>query len=774
MWKLKQISATNLCAFKHLDYTLPQNHTTLIFGNNMDNDSQGSNGSGKSALIEAIAIGLTGETLRSIKMEEIINDAENEAKVSLWLYNDSSNQQLYIDRYISRKASQIIKIMMSSDAIDGSEAEDIVLSSVAEYNKYILELLGLSKDEVFANFILSKHKYHSFLSSSDREKKEIINRFSNGVIVDESIAALQIDMVPIQESLKEAESLMAKCTGQVSAIQEQINEAIIESTEKSQNKAKRIASMEESIANKRAYIREQNQIIDNCSDILDQYDALDEKLQEYESGKHSIEKAYEFICNKFVSLSIALPKDYVALANQSQQQLDELQKSSKLLQKEIEQNEKAIQNAEKAYLKLQERFQKFQSNYDAKSEKINKQINNLLDSIKQLENTNDELKAQRKQLELDIASLQKQLAGAITCPKCQYEFTLANNIDVASTRRKLQDREGEIADIGESITDNTQKIDECVAKGREMRTSQNALLEEKSEWSTKLMEAQTTCDDLTRKASTIRNQQQDYQNKINALQKSINEAKKHLFDEAFDLLDEAIKVKENALKQAQTNIANAEGVIRSFEESIVEIQQSSETDMIDSLKKNLQKYERELDLAISNKEHVEQQLATYKMQEATFIEFKTHLANTKIDALSHITNEFLQAIGSDIRIVFSGFTVLKSGKIRDKISISLVRDGVDCGSFDKFSEGEKARVNLANILAMHKLTNVTCEDDKGLDLLVLDEILEATDEQGLSNIFNALNQLQITALVVSHGNIAEGYPYKTVVNKLNGISYIND
>ena len=159
-------------------------------------------------------------------------------------------------------------------------------------------------------------------------------------------------------------------------------------------------------------------------------------------------------------------------------------------------------------------------------------------------------------------------------------------------------------------------------------------------------------------------------------------------------------------------------------------------------------------------------------EEATFTEFKTHLANTKIDALSHITNEFLEAIGSDIRIAFSGFTVLKSGKIRDKISISLIRDGVDCGSFDKFSEGEKARVNLANILAMHKLTNVNCDDDKGLDLLILDEILEATDEQGLSNIFDALNQLQITSLVVSHGNIAEGYPYKTVVNKLNGVSYI--
>lgn len=194
--------------------------------------------------------------------------------------------------------------------------------------------------------------------------------------------------------------------------------------------------------------------------------------------------------------------------------------------------------------------------------------------------------------------------------------------------------------------------------------------------------------------------------------------------------------------------------------------------MIESLKANKKKYEKELVLAISEKETIERKLNSYKEQEATFIEFKTHLANTKIDALSHITNEFLEAIGSDIRIAFSGFTVLKSGKIRDKISISLIRDGVDCGSFDKFSEGEKARVNLANILAMHKLTNVNCDDDKGLDLLILDEILEATDEQGLSNIFDALNQLQITSLVVSHGNIAEGYPYKTVVNKLNGVSYI--
>ena len=38
MWKLKSIEAENLCAFRSLAYTLQQGVTTLIFGNNKDND----------------------------------------------------------------------------------------------------------------------------------------------------------------------------------------------------------------------------------------------------------------------------------------------------------------------------------------------------------------------------------------------------------------------------------------------------------------------------------------------------------------------------------------------------------------------------------------------------------------------------------------------------------------------------------------------------------------------------------------------------------------
>ena len=161
-----------------------------------------------------------------------------------------------------------------------------------------------------------------------------------------------------------------------------------------------------------------------------------------------------------------------------------------------------------------------------------------------------------------------------------------------------------------------------------------------------------------------------------------------------------------------------------------------------------------------------------KEQEQNFIHFKTYLANTKIEALSKITNEFLENIGSDIRVCFSGYTYLKSGKVREKISVSLIRAGVDCGSFGKFSAGESARVNLATILAMQKLINSNCDLDKGLDLLVLDEILEAVDESGLAHMFEALNNLGITTLIVSHGNIAESYPHKIQIIKENGESRI--
>ena len=134
MWTLRHIHAKNLCAFRQLDYDVQQQRTTLIFGNNLDNDSQASNGSGKSALIEAIAIVLTGSPLRKVGVDEIINDNENEAVISAILKNDMLGEQLTIYRQLSRKQPQVIQVIRQTGPYD-TDCEDVAQASVADYNK---------------------------------------------------------------------------------------------------------------------------------------------------------------------------------------------------------------------------------------------------------------------------------------------------------------------------------------------------------------------------------------------------------------------------------------------------------------------------------------------------------------------------------------------------------------------------------------------------------------------------------------------------------------
>lgn len=772
MWKLKSIYARNLCAFKELNYQLRQDCTTLIFGNNMDNDSQGSNGSGKSAMLEAIAIGLTGEPLRKIKMEEIINDAEDEAVVRVVLSNQAG-YKMTVNRRLSRKNPQAIQILVQTGPYD-TDTEEITQATVADYNKYVLESIGLTKDDLYANFILSKNKYTSFLSSSDREKKEIINRFSNGNMVDESIAALQADITPIEQELSEATTTVAVINGRIDTLRQQINMALQESTERSQKKAERVAGWKQAIVEKRNNIRDLNDMINEANNVLDKYAECDTMLQKYEESDKSLSECYKNICSLFNDSQLAYPTDYTVETTQQQSQIKALNKELAELTKQASKSDKALIAAKATYEKVKTRYDKFQEEFGTKSEAIQKKIDELLAAISALDKENSTLTTQYCALIQDIADLEKQLAGVIVCPKCQYEFALANNIDIVDTRTRLQDRQGEAQDIKQTIEQNRENIADYTEKGRAIRTKQNELLNNKAEWSQKITEAQTAVDNATRNNSSIASQIAKLNTQIAQLTKAIKDARVHLFDEAYDLLDAAYKVQERKIDNAKLNINNAERAIQSYEESLKDIEKAVETDIIANLQTSLTTNEKNLVEAISKQEAIQQKLNSFKAQEATFIEFKTYLANTKINALSQMTNEFLDNIGSDIHIHLSGYTILKSGKVRDKISISLLRDGIDCGSFDKFSAGERARVELATILAMNKLTNASCDAEKGLDLLVLDEILEAVDEQGLNNIFNALNHLQITSLVVSHGNIAESYPYRTVVNKLNGVSYLDE
>lgn len=771
MWKLHRIVAENLCAFRELDYYLSQGVTTLIFGDNRDNESQQSNGSGKSALIECIAVGLTGNPLRKIKNEEIINDNADECWIQLQFTNDGSNEVFNIERQLFRKGTSSVTCSIERDGkpVDTDEA---VQPSVDAYNKYILEKLGISKDELFNNFLLSKFKFQDFLSSSDREKKEVINRFSNGILVDQAIEKLAEDKVPVASELREAELEIAGIDGRIEMLTEQIATEESNQAEKARTKTEKIASMRQAIGEKHTLMRQKREETKETDFVLGKLETADCDIQELESEDHSLEVYLSKIRAILSPLSISLT-DWEKVVGDKHTELDALEAEQTKWSNALTIAENKVHTLTTAHDRLKSEYQSFSDAYATKVDGYDKKLKTLDGQIDRMNRDAVQLREERRTLSKAIEELTARLAGTITCPDCGYEFLLADRtFDVAQGTADLKEKNVTFENVTSRIAGCEAKISDIEKEERQIRTDKRSLSAENGVWNDKLEQTVRQIRIATSELEEIRSNQKSVKASISSLWTILQNMCKRVFDEAFDLIDNTSREKERQMKSLQTEIKSTESSIEALEETIQELNGTSVSELIGSLRASLKAYRKKSSDAVTRKSDIEKRMQRFDEQEQHFIQFKTYLANTKVEALNSITNEFLENIGSDIRIRLSGYTVLKTGKVREKISVSLIRDGIDQGSFGKFSAGEAARVNLATILAMQKLVNANCELDKGLDLLVLDEILEAVDENGLSSMFAALNHLGITALVVSHGNVAEGYPHKLVVTKENGESKI--
>lgn len=766
MWKLTKIYAENLCSFRKLEWELPQNITTLVYGNNLDNDSQRSNGSGKSTLIEAVAIGLTGDPQRQAKLDEIINDNAEQAFVRLSLINTDGGDTLDIQRTISRKNPQDIEVIYKGDKI--------VKSSVIEYNTYILDLIGISKDDIWSSFVLSKRRYVSFLSSSDRDKKDLINRFSNGVLVDQSINALREDLEPLKTKQNEIEKAISFTEGNISALERQIEKILADTERNSLDKEEKMSEIRSQIAKSREAIRTANKICQDSDLDWADIEKLEKTFKRIEESEDVFVNAYRRVKGVWQEslLGAALPDyDNVVLdindkLKDSQETLDSLGKSLKDTQHSVSSLTQITRTAYAAYKQHYEKGEEKLGEFQTRTEAIKKSLTAITETL-------NDLNSSRVSHGRSVSLLKSKIAGSITCPKCGHRWS----IDCGQSTMELQ------AELDKTVAEIDALDQECVeleARAESERDKINKIAENKIKLTEEL---QAEYDALAKKEGelnrlntrlrSINSEIEDCNESIAALNRKSTGLFNRMFTYVYNTIDSAINKCDSDIQQQENRIKVMEGTIESLESALKQLESMSVEDTLAPLKDSLKEHQMTLDNQQKEKAEIDAEVNRLVVQEGRFIEFKTYLANTKIAALSQITNEFLEHIGSDIRIAFSGFTVLKSGKVRDKISVSLLRDGVDCGAFGKFSAGERARAELATILALQKLINMGCDNGKGLDLLILDEILEAVDEDGLAAIFGALNNLGLTALVVSHGNVAENYPHKLIINKQHNISFIN-
>lgn len=150
--------------------------------------------------------------------------------------------------------------------------------------------------------------------------------------------------------------------------------------------------------------------------------------------------------------------------------------------------------------------------------------------------------------------------------------------------------------------------------------------------------------------------------------------------------------------------------------------------------------------------------------------FITYLANKSIKVIEGVTNNFLKKFGVDISVLINGFTVLKSGEVREKIDVFISNNGSDAELFMAKSGGERGRVTLAGILAIQNLINLSA-NGKGLNLLCFDECFHGMDSRGQENIIKIFEKIGMTILVITQ-NVSESFNNENTlyVVKKNDIS----
>ena len=787
MWKLAEIRINNIVSFHEASLSIEQGVATLIFGKNEDNASQPCNGSGKSSLIEAISFALTGEQLRKVKsVEEIINDHAENAYVYVRLTNDYNNTTFTIERTISRNAPQSIECHKYDCAGVEIETDKTIQPTVSDYNKFILCEIGLTKDEIYNNFILCDNKYESFFDCSDKNKKEIINRFSNGVIIDDSIDRLQQDMAPVVSELTVANNKVVGINGSISAIKNELEHVDEKKANARQERGARIERLDEQIQKCRSDIEVVEEKRKKAESRLILLNGLQKEVKGLDESNLSLLEAYNEIKAMCEDNELEAVSEFDKMSEQYKNLLSEQKNSIKQINRQIDdatatlkQSKDEQQRYAESYKKHCDDETKLTEKDIALKEKINAEISKIdvkLDKIEEDINANKKRQAELSAL---ISRNETLLNGAVICPKCQHKFFVNEDITVDDVKKTLDDLRSEERTKKEEAAKLIKEfdfVDEDGAKKSEEIDSINAKMKARSnELDAEYRELKSLSgkvDQAENSVISLQKQLANAENELDRLNGKIEVMRNRLFGEITGILEGRVMNGKNYIEQQDSSIVFLKGQMSQYQQSKKELIEAPETNFEASLQESLEKYQDELKSAQKIASEIETKYNRLKEQELHFTMFKSYIANKKIDALSHIVNDFLEKIGSDIRLKLEGFTVTKTGKFRDKISVQVMRDGIDCGSYHKFSGGEKARLNLACILSLHTLTNSNCEEGKGLDFIIIDELLDKSDEVGMATYCEALNKLGQTALLITQGGISEGYPHKLLIVKKQGVSTI--
>lgn len=690
MWIPVYIQFSNFISHKETKYVFEKGATLIVGGSDSVNNGQFSNGTGKSTIIEAIAVVLTGDALRKVNNKEVVMDGENEAELTFLLRNEVSNKTMLIRRVLFKNSKPAIAEVFINDEKKAS------LTSVNEVNKFILENLEISKEDLFSYYLIINDKFTPFFLAPDSKKKDIIARFSNTVPIDEAIEKVKSDFKELTSNEDEVEKLRIKVETSLTLKQEELEK--IKSRDIEDLREQTIKTLSESKMLEEAKIKEIRQDIERLEvdvskkeeDGIQWRKTLALSQQQLEVLKREKDKITEEVALLREKIEGVRGEDYVDAKKEIQEMVVQTSSSISTLEKDIQKNHEAL------------------------------------------------------------LAVKKILSGTISCPNCDFEFILQSE-----SERNLED----IKETEELLNSTRIKMNLELQSFRdtlaELKTMDSELDKEYDE-KAKVFELE------------LKQKQSEKLNKESSVFEKQSEVKKN--QQHITEIEKAIEYIKSSITQLNTHILKKEENIENIQKNIeiekVRVYEDETVERIEELGK--------LKEELSELDSIKMELSNEKVRvgewEWNLKSFKNYMVNKSLRIIQEFVNDYLQKMQSDLSIAIDGFKELSTGKIKEEISISVLRGGVEAGSYGKFSAGERGRIDVAVIISLQQLINNSVSKG-GLSLLCIDEALDSIEALGLESIIKSLSFINTPTLIVSQNNEVN-VDRKLLVWKEKGVSFL--
>lgn len=167
--RISALNVSNFMSITNVSTNLSDKGLVLIQGNNEDDDSFESNGSGKSTIFtEAIVWGLFGKTIRGLTGDAVVNrKVKKNTMVSITI--EEGDSQYIIQRM--RKDS-----IMKNKVLLAHNSKDITAKSDADTNALIEDILQMDYLSFTNSIIFGQGLSKMFASSTDTEQKKILEK----------------------------------------------------------------------------------------------------------------------------------------------------------------------------------------------------------------------------------------------------------------------------------------------------------------------------------------------------------------------------------------------------------------------------------------------------------------------------------------------------------------------------------------------------------------------------------------------------------------------